>query len=192
MDCSFRVEILLLIFIIFLIMSGHVLCSCSTVSMMEGFAMLDNIKNVLTKKRGHVSDMTDHSIASNAAPVKEGFVASRPYNILPGSQYPLNDGQSAKYNIKYEKPIDTTSWYTPDLSSCNGKDNGKGIQQIENRKEQQIPLPEGEMLMFANTEFKPECCPNSYSSSQGCACMTTGQYSYLINRGGNNVPYSVY
>ena len=53
---------------------------------------------------------------------------------------------------------------------------------------------EGEMLMFANTQFKPECCKNngSYSGSTGCACMTTGQYNYLVSRGGNNVPYSEY
>lgn len=46
--------------------------------------------------------------------------------------------------------------------------------------------------MFATTEFKPECCPNAYSSSTGCACMTIDQYSYLRNRGGNNVPYDIY
>jgi hypothetical protein len=48
------------------------------------------------------------------------------------------------------------------------------------------------LSMFANTPFKPECCPNAYSNSSGCACMTTNQYNYLISRGGNNVPYSEY
>ena len=47
-------------------------------------------------------------------------------------------------------------------------------------------------LIFKNTPFKPECCPNTYSNSMGCACMTTKQYNYLITRGGNNVPYSEY
>ena len=47
-------------------------------------------------------------------------------------------------------------------------------------------------LMFDKTSFKPECCPNTYSNSMGCACMTNKQYNYLINRGGNNVPYSQY
>ena len=53
-------------------------------------------------------------------------------------------------------------------------------------------LPEGEMLMFANTKFAPEFCPNTYSNSSGCAAMTGAQYNYLITRGGNNVPYSQY
>jgi len=55
-----------------------------------------------------------------------------------------------------------------------------------------VPLPEGEMLMFANTPFKPECCPNTYSTSSGCACMTGNQFNFLQVRGGNNVPYSEY
>lgn len=47
-------------------------------------------------------------------------------------------------------------------------------------------------LLFKDTAFKPECCPNTYSNSMGCACMSTTQYNYLNNRGGNNVPYSQY
>jgi hypothetical protein len=47
-----------------------------------------------------------------------------------------------------------------------------------------------QMLMFANTPFKPECCPNTYSSSTGCACMTSQQVNLLKNRG--NVSYSEY
>lgn len=48
-----------------------------------------------------------------------------------------------------------------------------------------VPLPEGEMFMFANNEFKPECCPSTYSSSSGCACITQEQVNYLNQRGGN-------
>lgn len=47
-----------------------------------------------------------------------------------------------------------------------------------------------QMLMFANTPFKPECCPNTYSTSTGCACMTSEQVNLLKNRG--NVSYSDY
>ena len=95
------------------------------------------------------------------------------------------------YNIQ-KKPISTASWFTPNLTYNGSHPTDKGIQAIQNRPEQPIPLPKNEMLMFANTEFKPECCPNAYSASTGCACMTEQQYSYLINRGGNNVPYSEY
>jgi hypothetical protein len=47
-----------------------------------------------------------------------------------------------------------------------------------------------QMLMFANTPFKPECCPNTYSTSTGCACMTGEQVNLLKSRG--NVAYSEY
>jgi hypothetical protein len=50
----------------------------------------------------------------------------------------------------------------------------------------------GEMLLFANTEFKPGCCPNTYSTGSGCACMTKAQLNLLNTRGGNNYPQSEY
>jgi hypothetical protein len=53
------------------------------------------------------------------------------------------------------------------------------------------PLAHGELDMFANTEFKPECCPTTYSNSMGCACISKDQYNYLITRGGNNVPFAI-
>jgi len=54
------------------------------------------------------------------------------------------------------------------------------------------PASSDSMDFFANTQFKPECCPNTYSGSEGCACMSNSQYNTLISRGGNNVPYSEY
>ena len=86
---------------------------------------------------------------------------------------------------------DTSKWSNPNLGYTNGKPS-TGAMNILNRPTQPIPLPEGQLDMFATTSFKPECCPNSFSSSTGCACMTVPQYTYLIDRGGNNVPYSEY
>jgi hypothetical protein len=103
-----------------------------------------------------------------------------------------NLGDSASYSLANYSPQDTSSWATPDLTLTRGKQPSAGAKSIMNRPAQQIPLPEGEMLMFANTEFKPECCPNTYSTGNGCACMTPAQYGHLVSRGGNNVPYSEY
>ena len=101
-------------------------------------------------------------------------------------------GDSSKYSLNGGGTVDTSAWSMPDLTIVKGKAPGKGAQDILNRPNQPVPLPEGEMSMFANTEFKPECCPNTYSNSSGCACMTVNQYNSLIQRGGNNVPYSEY
>lgn len=119
--------------------------------------------------------------SSTPAPVKEGF--------SPAS---TNNGQSAPYSLKNYTPTDVSAWFPPNLQVQPGKSHSKGVQDILNRPKQPIPLPEGELLMFDNTPFRPECCPSAYSTSTGCACITTGQYNYLIERGGNNVPYSEY
>jgi hypothetical protein len=113
-----------------------------------------------------------------AATLTEGFTGAN-----------TNNGESSMYN---EPPVSTTSWFTPNLTYTPGQPVSQGIQNILNRSKQPVPLPEGEMLMFKNTQFSGECCPNTYSNSMGCACMTVDQYNYLIDRGGNNVPYSEY
>jgi hypothetical protein len=103
-----------------------------------------------------------------------------------------NYGASSPYSLVDYKAISTKSWFTPDLTYKSGETPPPGVANILNRPAQPVPLPPGELDMFATTEFKPQCCPNAYSNSSGCACMTVQQYNYLIDRGGNNVPYSEY
>lgn len=112
--------------------------------------------------------------------IKEGFMGN---NIAFGSQFA---------NYKHPERIDTNKWPMPTLTFTPGVKPGKAIEEIWHRKKQPIPLPPGELNMFETTPFKPECCPNTYSNSMGCACMTVDQYNYLRDRGGNNVPYSEY
>jgi hypothetical protein len=209
-----KIGVIVLIVLLFWILWGHVLCSCSRVGLLEG---LENIKDAVVsdqectvdangnktckmKDLGGINGPTEASDSvsttsmpelaktvnpdfpsPNPSPIKEGFVGAN-----------INYGESSRYDLTNDKPINTSSWFTQNLSYKKGTSGSKGVQDILNRPKQQIPLPEGEMLMFANTEFKPQCCPNAYSNSTGCACMDVGQYNYLINRGGNNVPYSEY
>lgn len=102
-----------------------------------------------------------------------------------------NMGLSSGYSLTNPAPpINTDNWNQPNMQVTPGVAVSSGVQDILDRPTQPIPLPDGEMLMFANSEFKPECCPNTYSNSSGCACMTTGQFNYLKTRGGNNVPFA--
>ncbi len=112
--------------------------------------------------------------------------------LLEGMVNKSDTSNYSPYSLGDYSKVNTSNWGSPDLSITSGKKIPSGAQNILNRKEQPIPLPEGEMSIFANTDFKPECCPNTYSTGSGCACMTTKQYNYLITRGGNNVPYSEY
>lgn len=161
---KFRLEILILIVVVYLIMAGHLLCSCTTFPLMEGAATIAS------------------TLGNDKKEKQESFVG------------PINDGESSAYTLgSYNGVIMPTSkWGRPNLTVVPGQPLSKGVQNILNREKQPVPLPEGELNMFETTPFKPECCPNAYSSSSGCACMTVDQYNYLITRGGNNVPYSEY
>jgi len=82
-----------------------------------------------------------------------------------------------------------STWNQQPIATVDGVADA-GAQAILDRPAQQVPLPAGQLTMFTKTAFKPECCPNTYSKGSGCACMTMGQYDFLKERGGNNVPRS--
>ena len=207
-------EILILIGIIYLILASHTLCGCCNFySLIEGMdtngsstngsstngsstngsstmgsgQMAQQVKaKVQAKVQQAQNNMAQSSVTSNeATPVtptttNEAFTGAN-----------INYGESSVYNLN-STPIDTSSWSAQNMTVVPGQPLSDGVKAFLARQEQPVPLPEGEMLMFANTPFKPECCPNTYSNSTGCACITTKQYDYLIKRGGNNVPYSEY
>lgn len=53
-----------------------------------------------------------------------------------------------------------------------------------------VPLPEGEMFMFADNKVSPECCTSAtYSTVDGCVCTSMDQIKYLNERGGNRTAY---
>jgi hypothetical protein len=179
MEITLRVEILILIFIVLFILFTHLFCGCTHQTPLEAMTNGAKIIEKLTRKSTGVVPDGPTMAAIKAS--TEGFTGAN-----------TNNGESSLFNLNYDKPIDTNRWFTPNLEYKPGQPVNKGVQNILNRKSQPVPLPEGELLMFANTPFKPECCPTTFSTSTGCACMTGKQYNYLINRGGNNVPYSEY
>lgn len=164
-----RVEILVLIVIVFWIMFGNLLCSCSRVTMLEGLAMIASLK---PKAQIAMTNMLG----------KEGFIGAN--NVTSGPEFA---GANTPDYI-----MNPSTWSKPTLTYSPGTKPDAGVKAIWDRPKQPIPLPKDEMFMFATTEFKPECCPNAYSTSTGCACMDIKTYDYLHQRGGNNVPYSQY
>jgi hypothetical protein len=161
----------LLIFITF----SHTGCSCSRIGLMEGMALLEGLMSPSAEAQNKKASEYQLNM------VQEGFTGAN-----------INNGQSASYSLTNAKPVNTSSWFTPNLTYRAGKPPGKGVQEILDRPRQHFPLPKGEMLLFANTKFAPQCCPAEYSNSQGCACIDTATYEYLRHRGTNNVPYSEY
>ena len=75
------------------------------------------------------------------------------------------------------------SWET--RKQQQGPDVPWRAQQMDTYKGTHVPLPEGQLFLFADNQFKPECCGSSVSSSTGCACITRSQMDYVNQRGGN-------
>lgn len=172
--CNLNLEMLILIGVIYLILVVHTIGGCSNMPL-----LVEKLTNMTSNSDSDSSSSSSDKLKKAALlKKKEGFAG---YSSEP-ARYTLGDYSS----------VNTSSWGQPNMTVSKGKPLSKGVKDFLNRPEQPVPLPEGELLMFANTEFKPECCPNTFSNSSGCACMTGEQYNYLIGRGGNNVPYSEY
>ncbi len=199
-----NLEVLILIGIVYLILVGHVFCGCCHFGMMtEG---METATLPVTKKNILPAKKTISGINSVDGPVggpvggpvvastgKKGVVAG---SVTPGQEgfvgANTNYGESSQFDLSSDTPVNTSSWSAQNMTVVPGQPLSEGVQKFLAREPQPIPLPKGEMVLFANTPFKPECCPNTFSTSSGCACMTGPQYNYLVTRGGNNVPYSEY
>jgi hypothetical protein len=193
-------EILILIGVVYLILVTHTICGCCNVGgIMEGLATATSSsstkssdanaaerekirKNIKARQAATATTAATTAATPAATPsATEGFTGAN-----------TNYGESSLYTLGKDTPINTSSWNASNMSVIKGQPLNPAVKSILNRPTQPVPLPDGELLLFANTEFKQECCPNSFSTSTGCACMTTDQYNYLVLRGGNNVPYSEY
>ena len=202
-------EILILIGIIYLILATHTLCGCCNFySLIEGMdsgstmgTMGTGTTNGSTIGSGQVKAKVQAKVQqakNNQAQMTAGGSSADTTPVTPTTTGAegftganINYGESSVYNLN-STPVDTSSWSAQNMTVTAGQPLSAGVKAFMAREPQPVPLPEGEMLMFANTPFKPECCPNTYSNSSGCACMTGNQYNYLITRGSNNVPYSEY
>jgi len=40
-------------------------------------------------------------------------------------------------------------------------------------------------LSFDDVTARPDCCPSSYSTSEGCVCLSKQQLNAIYSRGGN-------
>lgn len=183
-----RIGILIAIVVVFWIMFGHLLCGCCKVSLFEGMKMMkEGIKNGTTVRRAaavsvyHNNNDDNVDNADNTTySTTEGFTGANYTSMGPefaGAKTP-------------DYIMNPSTWSMPTLTYSPGTTPSAGVKAIWDRPKQPIPPPEGQLSLFATTEFKPECCPNTFSTSTGCACMDVGTYNFLRERGGNNVPYS--
>jgi hypothetical protein len=167
---NFRVEIILLVIILILMLVAPMLLSCTNHSpykLLEGFVegFVEGVAKTLNEddKKKSVEPFDTMTSDPNTEKKKK---------VIPGISVPAG--------VTDSPDTDPTTTPTEGFSNLNKKRSKHKLWKSE------IPL------IFDNTPFSPECCPTTYSNSLGCACMSMPQYTYLIERGGNNVPFSQY
>lgn len=96
-----------------------------------------------------------------------------------------SDDYGAPLNYHMDSGVIGNNWETAARNYANQLGNQDNTNSGEYYKGGPIPLPPGELLIFAENEVKPECCPSYYSSSTGCVCASKKQMDYLNKRGGN-------
>ena len=197
-----NLEILILIGIVYLILVIHTVCGCTNIfGNKEG---MESAHNSLTQSMPSVaanvgpmgSSLPASSSMPTPAPLPSSANTTSKKNTAGGKEgfagANTNYGESSTYSLTNPPHINTYNWGRPSLVVRPGQPVPKAAQAIIDRPNQSLPLPEDQLSLFDNMPFSPECCPNAYSSSMGCACMNTNTYNYLITRGMNNVPYSEY
>ena len=76
------------------------------------------------------------------------------------------------------------SWANKAASYAGNMGYETVLQRLSSNKGTPVPL-ENTMFYFQDNEFKPECCPSTYTTGNGCACSSVEQVKYLNERGGN-------
>jgi hypothetical protein len=108
--------------------------------------------------------------------------------------YSLGDEPQHHTNVNTSVPEHVDDEASPLMSKWVGDAHayaqhmGNGYQTVLDRVSgnvgTKVPL-EDTMVFYKDNEFKPECCPSSYTSSTGCMCSSPEQVKYLAQRGGN-------
>lgn len=110
---------------------------------------------------------------ASSASATEGFQNSRPLGWKP-----LADDESDEVNL--------SSWVSSAVKYAKGMGTEDRLNSLQYNSGPPIPLPEDQLFFFKDTKFNPSCCPSTYTSSIGCACMSKKQFQYLTQRGGNH------
>jgi len=154
------VHLAAVIFLIWIIF-GHALCSCCRTSLFEGFTADED-----AAEKAVVEEDEEETKVELFKTLDEGF--ENKSNATFGPSYLSNFDSTFV--------IDPSKWSysggaTPTIAKPNYTSQSKDSSQ---------------MNIIENMKFAPECCPSSYSSSQGCACMSDDTLDFLASRGGNN------
>lgn len=184
-SCSLTIVcVIILVVILFMMFSG---------SRNNMYGLIEGMKN---------SKNTTQGKNKNKNIVKQAFETMGPVStaLTPGGVL-LTGKDDGKENFEVRQPVEfadivesksdswnLSKWVKNALRYSKGMGNENKLDSYKYNTGPPIPLPEGELFFFTNTKFDSECCPATYSNSQGCACLSQPQYNHLMMRGGNNTP----
>ncbi len=190
-----RLEIVVIALLIGMIMGGHLLCSCAKVPISEAFSeMMEGAENQPADTTAGPVQLLGTDTASNQDPSSDVGVDDVGAPVpAPPNNAGISDAKKKKEGFgdfsEYKKGENNTDVTGSWMSKANKYSSDLGYQATNCKSNAYVgtavPLPDGELFFFQNNQFKPECCPGPYSSSTGCACMSTEQIRYLNTRGGN-------
>ena len=176
-SCSLTIVcVIILVVILFMMFSGS---RNNMYGLIEGMDTKNTTQPNNTKK--HVKQASDTTGSSTETTMtndnihKENFEVRQPVGFAD-----IVESKSDSWNL--------SRWVKNALRYSKGMGNENKLDSYKYHTGPPIPLPEGELFFFANTKFDSECCPATYSNSQGCACLSQPQYNHLMMRGGNNTP----
>ena len=106
--------------------------------------------------------------------IMEGFKLAKG---IGGAALDYSMGVDKNFSNNVDESYNYNSWYS------NLEMNSQG---------RNVPLPEGQLDLFAENVSSPDCCPSTYTTSTGCLCETPEQAQYLNQRGGNRTLNSNY
>lgn len=201
MDLSFfgyklNVQLFILICVIYLIMLVHTITGCCRYSLLESFDRMKNGDIYSDEDREDQGKRKQYMSGSEVpSPMKMNLAKNIKGNVQNSEGFSgmnSKNGESTPFDFNKDQVVNTSSWFSSDMTVSSGKSMSDGAKKFLDRKQQSLPLENGQMDFLANSEFKPDCCPSTYSTSAGCWCGTSKDYNYLVMRGGNNVPYSEY
>jgi len=103
----------------------------------------------------------------------EGFKAPVSHLLQPRCPMPNRNNIPLFKNVTFTSPVGDDYKYTEDPASYN-------FPTVDGQKNSPQHL-----FTLANNQFKPECCPSTYSTSTGCMCRNEVQDRFIQSRGGN-------
>lgn len=181
-SCSLTIVcVIVLVVILFMMFSG------------SNNNMYGLIEGLETKK----DDKKEHPLVKAGLGPMKMLVPGGP--LLANNKDKSDDNKKENFEVRQpigyadivESKSDTwtlNAWVKNALRYSKGMGNENKLDSYKYHTGPKIPLPEGELFFFNNTKFDTDCCPGTYTSSEGCACLSQPQYNYLTMRGGNNTP----